>query len=236
MFSLFMKRIWRNKWLLIKMFVFSPFISILPVILINQYTVNISSERILCMCIWSFIYFSTFENVNLKIRDGTGSKMVDILLSERNIFEKHLLEKVALIFSFLPSFFLSLIMYIKIYNLDLNINKTIYSIVCMILFANFIMDSSLYLELRYKNYFHKFNVFMNIMYILAGILYEITSLPIFLRIFSYLIPITYVFHYIYSDNSKYILIFIPMLTLYTIITKMLLIHVERQYRRFGGAI
>lgn len=236
MLNFYFRRIWRNKWLIVKMFIISPLISILPIILMNQFTNDISQDRILCMCVWSFIYFSVFENVNMKMKDNVEGKMYDLLMAKNMLFLVNFFEKTALIISFLPSFFITLFSYSILYNLKFDFYILFFSFVGMIFFTLVLMDFTLVLNLSFKNYFNKFNVSMSVIYFLAGVLYPIGCLPKVVSWFSALLPVAFLFDFIYSRKITNFYIFLVMICVWYIFIKILLSIAEERFRRLGGVL
>ncbi len=208
MIKLFLKRIFRNRWLLIKMYIVSPVVKILPVILVQHNYNDTNPNLTLNLCLWSFFYFSAFESVNMKMKAFGSEKINDVMLSRTSLIKYNLYENLALNIAFIPSYIYTLIIYSLIYHLSFNMGKVIVSSFFMIL-CNFLMMLITFIfELRFKNYFNKFNVSMDFIYILVGVTYSYTILPLILSKISLLIPITYIFSYSISNDFNNLIYFL----------------------------
>jgi len=234
MIKLNLKRMYRNKWLLIKMFIISPIIKILPVVLIQNRFSSINDAMLLNLCIWSFFYFSAFESVMMKMRMFSSEKISDIIISRTSIVAYNIYEIIALNIAFLPSYLLTLGLYSFIYNLNFNLLTlligSIGTILCNILLMNFV----LMLELRFNNYFNKFNVGMDFIYILCGATYPITVLPKSIQFFSRIIPITHLLQYSFSPTGELIIKFLLIYFFALVICIFLLIHQKNIFIERGG--
>lgn len=196
MIYLYIRKTFRNKWLLYKVFIFSPILSILPITLIQQnYNIN-SSQSILHLILWNFFYFSCFETVNSHIKQMTSEKLYEIFISKTSFLVYNTKEMIATSIVFLPSVIVTFILYKYLYQItfpkfNILCLYTIAIFMCNILFMLFLLT----LQLKYRNYFNKFNLFMEALSSLIGILFPVSMLPILLRWYSYTLPMTYIYEY-----------------------------------------
>lgn len=187
------KRLYRKKWLLIKMFLLSPIVGILPALLIGVQTGKLNQQILLHTCIWSFIYFAIFEYVNQSMGIYASEKSWDVYLSAWSLYMYQWTQKIAVLFAFVPSLLMNLLLTCLIFQIQISFFQLAIlfcmSSVCLFL----IMDTVLILEMRMVQYFQTFNFLMSFLYVVSGVLYPLSVLPKFLQIVAWFFPTTYLF-------------------------------------------
>lgn len=209
------KSLLRNKWNIIKLLLIAPINSILPVILLNSVIAqNIDKNIILKMCLWSCFYFTIFEIISRRMEFFGSEKIHDVLLSKISLHRYNFYQTVAVNILYIPSLLITLYCYDVMFDLNIDF---LFAIICAIfVFINNVIVSNIMLavHLKTKNYFHRFNFGMDIVYIISGVLYPMSVFPKFLRSISQLIPITYVISFSEGNNINIelsILIFVSMM-------------------------
>lgn len=232
MYSLFLKRIIRNKWVLVKIFIFSPILNILPILLTSENFMSVTFEKILNLCIWTYMYFVVFECLNMNISCISNGKIYDIVSSRVGIYRNSHYQKLALMSAFLLSYLYSLFGYSLIFHLKIDYLLLLITTTCMFIFTFVICDLTLFLELRFKSYFNKFNFVMNILFITSGVLYTLEVVPNFIRVLSYINPLTFVFDYVYSKSIMSIYIFLLLTILLQVVLRLLVISALYRTKRY----
>ena len=231
MYEIYLKRILRNKWVLAKIFVFSPIVSILPILLLDNNFSNTTFERILNLCMWNYMYFILFENLNMNMASISNGKIYDILLSQKGIWVHIKYQKLALMSAFFFPYTLSLFAYILLFQLKINIFVFVIATINLVIFTYIICDLTMYFELRFRNYFNKFNFAMNIIFIASGILYPMGASPCVIRAASYIMPLSLIFDYVYTKSAVDIVLFLGLSILLKLLMNILIDSAIQRIRK-----
>lgn len=229
MFLITVKRILRNKWVLTKMFVVSPLFQILPLILMSSNYIKVDQKMVYCLCLWSFFYFSCFESTNMRMEVFNSEKINDILMSKYNLLLVISIDNIYIAICFLPSLFFAFSFFNLIYGVVFNVFDIFVGIILMIILNQLTMQLCLAMQLKNNDYFQKFNLLMNIAYILSCVTYEASNLFFPLNVLSIIIPSTFIFEFFRTKKIIFIIYFLIESTIYSLILYILL---HKQINRF----
>lgn len=230
------KRVITNKWNMVKLFIISPIHLFLPILFISKsIDIKLDSSLALKISLWSAFYFTIFEIVFNRIEVFSTEKINDILISKTSLFRYNLYHTISINLLYLPTLIFTLVVYNYFFNLNIEFLWAL--LLTLLVFFNNIIFSyiTLAIHLKNKNYFNKFNFFIEFLYIITGVIYPITALPFILRKLSTIFPINYIFRI--ADGYNFTLSIITGFLIYIllfVISILLMNRSIKKYKNEGG--
>lgn len=199
---------------IIKSFFYTPITYILPLyyFLINvndNFNDNLIFNTILCMVFWQYISFSLIETSNIAKRDlNIGIIEVLFVLPVKHI--SWILGNVLvpnILFAISNAILVLIGAIVFKFNVTLNVLKLLI-IVCLVFFETLSFSVLIYLlSIMFKKILNIVLIIMEFIFLIAGVIYPIGTLPVIIKILGLFAPFSYVFEILRGiSNNKFILI------------------------------
>lgn len=199
---------------IIKSFFYTPITYILPLyyFLINvndNFNDNLIFNTILCMVFWQYISFSLIETSNIAKRDlNIGIIEVLFVLPVKHI--SWILGNVLvpnILFAISNAILVLIGAIVFKFNVTLNVLKLLI-IVFLVFFETLSFSVLIYLlSIMFKKILNIVLIIMEFIFLIAGVIYPIGTLPVIIKILGLFAPFSYVFEILRGiSNNKFILI------------------------------
>lgn len=199
---------------IIKSFFYTPITYILPLyyFLINvndNFNDNLIFNTILCMVFWQYISFSLIETSNIAKRDlNIGIIEVLFVLPVKHI--SWILGNVLvpnILFAISNAILVLIGAIVFKFNVTLNVLKLLI-IVFLVFFETLSFSVLIYLlSIMLKKILNIVLIIMEFIFLIAGVIYPIGTLPVIIKILGLFAPFSYVFEILRGiSNNKFILI------------------------------
>lgn len=199
---------------IIKSFFYTPITYILPLyyFLINvndNFNDNLIFNTILCMVFWQYISFSLIETSNIAKRDlNIGIIEVLFVLPVKHI--SWILGNVLvpnILFAISNAILVLIGAIVFKFNVTLNVLKLLI-IVFLVFFETLSFSVLIYLlSIMLKKILNIVLIIMEFIFLIAGVIYPIGTLPVIIKILGLFAPFSYIFEILRGiSNNKFILI------------------------------
>lgn len=199
---------------IIKSFFYTPITYVLPLYYFlinvnNEFNDNLVFNTILCMVFWQYISFSLIETSNIAKRDlNIGIIEVLFVLPVKHI--SWILGNVLvpnILFAISNAILVLIGAIVFKFNVTLNVLKLLI-IVFLVFFETLSFSVLIYLlSIMFKKILNIVLIIMEFIFLIAGVIYPIGTLPVIIKILGLFAPFSYVFEILRGiSNNKFILI------------------------------
>lgn len=199
---------------IIKSFFYTPITYILPLyyFLINvndNFNDNLIFNTILCMVFWQYISFSLIETSNIAKRD-LNIGIIEVLFALPVKHISWILGNVLvpnILFAISNAILILIGVIVFKFNVTLNVLKLLI-IVFLVFFETLSFSVLIYLlSIMLKKILNIVLIIMEFIFLIAGVIYPIGTLPVIIKILGLFAPFSYIFEILRGiSNNKFILI------------------------------
>ena len=229
------KLLLREPWVWVKMFIIMPINMFLPYYFMARAFNNegavykITSTTL----IWAYIYFTVFESFLSKEKIIHSKKLESLFMLPGAFFNWIIGQTLAINLFYATSFIFSGFLVFNLSNIKITYIG-IFILFIIALFTSLTFNILIFsIQLIKRNFFHVFNISMDWIHILVGVLYPITLFPFMIKIISYLIPLTYALQFIRYYSLSDLIINIVLNFIYLLSSIIILRRSIGKYKNSG---
>lgn len=199
---------------IIKSFFYTPITYILPlyyflITLNDDFNDNLIFNTLLCMVFWQYISFSLIETINIAKRD-LNIGIIEVLFTLPVKHTSWILGNVLvpnILFAISNAILILIGVIVFKFNVTLNILKLL-TLVFLVFFEILSFSVLIYLlSIMFKKILNILLIIMEFIFLIAGVIYPIDTLPVILKILGLFAPFSYIFEILRGvNNNKFVLI------------------------------